>query len=391
MDSLALAAWKALGATLSFALAGLGCWVAKVLNKDKKGKAGRDCLLMLGNTLASGILLAAALVHMLPDAAKALQFLSEFPIAPTIAGFAFCFLVIVGEVAGSCMPSTSEPHGETDCASYQAKFTLWPHMELMPPHGCDDYEPKECCAEGVLAEAPAQSSHHSFGVDSGLGHGQEGHVPVHGHDLGHGHGAGSLVHSTSSRCRVHRHSACTSMPPGVVVHASDQEQPLLGREGQEQGMEAASAVQELKSFLLFAALCFHSVMEGLGLGSVRDRGLFLSVIIAILAHKGLAAFALGCSLAQSSLPEWKFWTFVLIFSAGTPLGCLLGALTSDSGSDVSNTVQSGICMAMASGTFLQVSTMELLPRAFAEEKHKVVGSVGLTLGFGAMSFLAIWC
>jgi len=203
-----------------------------------------------------------------------------------------------------------------------------------------------------------------------------------------------MAHSHSSHCRVHRHAFCANTrPPGT--EDDNNLEPLLAVEGKLSGGLGSGGLiprrrpaEEVKSFLLFAALCFHSVMEGLGLGSANDAELFLPILVAILAHKGLAAFALGCSLAQSRLPEWKFWTFVLIFSAGSPFGCLVGALI---GQGDHCPHASGVCIALASGTFLQVSTMELLPRAFAEENHKVIGAFGLTLGFAAMSFLAIWC
>ncbi|CAD7976168.1 unnamed protein product [Amoebophrya sp. A25] len=53
-----------------------------------------------------------------------------------------------------------------------------------------------------------------------------------------------------------------------------------------------------RSVLLFTALMFHSVLEGLGFGSAADSGLASATLIAIVAHKGLAAFALGQTLLQ---------------------------------------------------------------------------------------------
>lgn len=148
---------------------------------------------------------------------------------------------------------------------------------------------------------------------------------------------------------------------------------------------------EAKSFLLFFALCFHSLMEGLGMGSAQGGGLLLPVVLAVLAHKGLAAFALGCSLSHSSLPGWKFWTFVSIFSSGTPLGCVIGMASTRVGSAATQGAVSGACIALASGTFLQVSSMELLPRVMAEEGHRLLASCGLVMGFAVMALLAIWC
>ena len=48
--------------------------------------------------------------------------------------------------------------------------------------------------------------------------------------------------------------------------------------------------------LLTTALSFHSVLEGIALGVVEEEGTLISILVTILAHKSLAAFALGSSL-----------------------------------------------------------------------------------------------
>merc|ERR1712224_716195 len=117
---------------------------------------------------------------------------------------------------------------------------------------------------------------------------------------------------------------------------------------------------ELRSFVLFFALGIHSIMEGLGLGASTNAGLLISIMAAIFAHKGLAAFALGTSLSESGISHNRICVFVMLFSLGTPLGCFIGLLAEVS-SSANKAVTSGIFMAVASGTFLQVSCMELLP------------------------------
>lgn len=50
----------------------------------------------------------------------------------------------------------------------------------------------------------------------------------------------------------------------------------------------------------------------------------LHVFIAIFAHKGLAAYALGSSVVDSGASQRRFWTIVAAFTLATPLGILLG-------------------------------------------------------------------
>jgi len=186
-------------------------------------------------------------------------------------------------------------------------------------------------------------------------------------------------------------SSHNMMPPARRRHARE----ANGRSCETAACNAAqtsgNVISEIKSCLLFFALVFHSVMEGLGVGSAEDAGILLGVLIAIVAHKALAAFALGSALMQSRMPAWKFWTFVAIFSMSTPIGCVIGAISADVGSAAEQSLASGLCIAMASGTFLKVSTTEMLPRALAEKRARATGAVGLTLGFSAMSILAAWC
>ena len=52
----------------------------------------------------------------------------------------------------------------------------------------------------------------------------------------------------------------------------------------------------------------------------------LHIFIAIAAHKGLAAYALGSSLVDSKAEGSRFWTVIGAFAIATPVGILLGTL-----------------------------------------------------------------
>uniref|UniRef100_A0A7S0AEQ8 Uncharacterized protein n=1 Tax=Pyrodinium bahamense TaxID=73915 RepID=A0A7S0AEQ8_9DINO len=429
MAPLQLGLAKVLAALASAALAGLGCSVARRLERSQGRSAVQDWLLLGGNTFAAGILLAASLTHMLPDATEALQGVTDFPLAPGIAGVAFCFLVILGEAVEGCMPKREEPHTETACATYGASFALWPRWELMPPHGCEEEvavdtesgDGGSCCgvthshkSEPAVKCQECLPTHAEKSVPA-LSDLEPPRLP--GKERGHS------CHSHSRCCKVHRHAdaPCSTqdLAAGRPLHEAYAEPLLLDSAGsqchapghdcglshQRPSTQSCNAVvarchvravgegpiTEAKAFLLFFALCFHSVMEGLGMGSAQGGGLLLPVVLAILAHKGLAAFALGCSLTQSDLPAWKYWTFVSVFASGTPIGCFIGMLSTRVGTAATQGTVSGVCIALSSGTFLQVSSMEMLPRALAEERHTLLASCGLAAGFLAMSALAVWC
>ena len=52
----------------------------------------------------------------------------------------------------------------------------------------------------------------------------------------------------------------------------------------------------------------------------------LHIFIAIVAHKGLAAYALGSSIVDSGASKIRFWVVIAIFALATPAGIGLGSI-----------------------------------------------------------------
>lgn len=190
----------------------------------------------------------------------------------------------------------------------------------------------------------------------------------------------------------------------------------------ETPMAAAAAVNAvvlagqsgLTAYAVFAALSVHSVLAGLGLGAAGDSsGSAWGQYIAIMAHKSLASFALGSNFA--SLPTPPRWRTIVLtiaaFACMTPLGAGIGWLVIDTarkgqqrgdgsrgGDDDSNVDPDGLAIAgvlsaIASGTFLYVATMELLPDALERSRRDAWGhsrlATNLAIGLGAVSFAAL--
>lgn len=53
--------------------------------------------------------------------------------------------------------------------------------------------------------------------------------------------------------------------------------------------------------LLACALCIHSILEGIALGAQQSMKSTQDIMLAIAAHKGLAAYALGASIVESKV------------------------------------------------------------------------------------------
>jgi len=138
------------------------------------------------------------------------------------------------------------------------------------------------------------------------------------------------------------------------------------------------------AFVILVALSFHSMMEGLAIGSQEKAW---DIVFAVLAHKFLAAFALGSEFITHQIKNDQYVLGILIFSLMTPMGILIGALITDS--STSDSVSSGICTSLAGGTFLYVAVMEIIPQELRDE-NKASNCCCLLAGYLAFSLLALW-
>ena len=352
------------------------CWISATtgIYLSRLMKKNED-FFNVAMAMAAGVILSAGSTHMLPDAEKNLnrgQIVAHisFPFAEVVSGMAFVLLVLLEEWVAHSMPTHDEPHTPTACAVYRAQFAMNPRKELITPSPvvCKDL------AQTITGVPPKGGT---FATDT------SGHCcPVHRHDFC----LPSDDYSLTSRNRLSEDAEDCFISQQANLHA-----PLI----RGTVYRPSDVTHEWSSSSLFLAMSFHSVMEGLGLGVSSTAEHMVPIFMAIVAHKGVAGFALGTSLLESKISREKFIVFSLVFSAATPLGALAGSLGVMAGHSAKTDIFVGICTALASGTFLQVATMELLPRALADEnttrpKRRLRRVLAFMLGFIFMSLLAIW-
>ncbi len=75
-----------------------------------------------------------------------------------------------------------------------------------------------------------------------------------------------------------------------------------------------------------------------------------------------------------------------IFASATPVGIFMGYAFSE----VSSGAGAAALSALASGTFLYVAMMEVIPKELADPTLRLPKLCMLLLGFGLMSLLAVW-
>ena len=114
------------------------------------------------------------------------------------------------------------------------------------------------------------------------------------------------------------------------------------------------------------------------------------ILIAVLAHKGTAAFALGVSMLRSKMDRKKFLTIIAFFSLMTPLGLFLGYLFSIWLSGNAEQIFEAFFDALAAGTFIYIAIIDILEEEFSFKSKNLLKFVLVLAGLGMMAVVAIW-
>ena len=150
-------------------------------------------------------------------------------------------------------------------------------------------------------------------------------------------------------------------------------------DSQEEGQHRAIGVTAL------VGLCLHSVTAGISLGLGQSHPETAKVIfLAILSHKAVAAFSLATIFRLSKIPLTTTLWMLAIFALSTPLGTLaalpLVPLLSD--------WNPAIPESLATGTFMYVAIMNLLPEAFHDAPRRPATVMALGAGIVVMAVLS---
>lgn len=153
---------------------------------------------------------------------------------------------------------------------------------------------------------------------------------------------------------------------------------------------AMSGERPVYPFVLTLVLSVHSFIAGTALG--LEKTLISSVIlfIAIIAHKSSAAFALGSSLRNAEIPSPRFAMIISFFSCMTPLGIMLGTAFAGLLTSRTATGVEAIFDALAAGTFLYVSILDIIEENFLKEEHRWLKFTFMSTAFCFMALIALW-
>lgn len=373
---------KLIVSAATFVIAVLGIWAAYKLRKFTKW-------FDVASAFSAGIILATAYTHMLPES---IEQYDHYLIHANAAA-------AVNSHVATLAPTTVAPEGDASAAAATVDPVKLAATTAAPRAG-------GCCG------GRHHHVHHLADLDNVVL--AEDPEDDH-HDHGHVHEYPMIPFLAALSFLV-----LFLVERGAIIfmknrknHANHEEEvKMKAHMGEEEGVACESPVHihddhahenaiacckdinslekmsEITAFALIIAVSLHAVIEGMGMGSRKNTDDIITAFIGVGAHKGLEGFAVGANLVESNVTMRRFIMYAGVVSLASPLGALIGYLATLGNQDVD--AVRPILGALAVGTFLQVATMEFLPRTFKNPDHFWLKTIGLLVGFGIMCVMPLF-
>ncbi|CAF1828463.1 unnamed protein product [Brassica oleracea var. botrytis] len=169
--------------------------------------------------------------------------------------------------------------------------------------------------------------------------------------------------------------------------------------------EIVKMKQRLVSQVLEIGIIFHSVIIGVTMGMSQNQCTIRPLIAALSFHQIFEGLGLGGCIAQAGFKAGTVVYMCLMFAVTTPLGIVLGMMIfAATGYDDQNPnalIMEGLLGSLSSGILIYMALVDLIALDFfhnkmlttADEsgsKLKKLCFVALVLGSASMSLLALW-
>jgi solute carrier family 39 (zinc transporter), member 1/2/3 len=166
---------------------------------------------------------------------------------------------------------------------------------------------------------------------------------------------------------------------------------LLGNDPESDALVEAAEESKRYPYLLLLTLSIHSIIAGMALGAQQSVAGFIIIVIAILAHKSAAGFALGVSLHRIGTDFKRARGLVIGFSVMTPLGIILGTAISAILDSTGEQVFEALFDAIAAGTFLYIASLDIIREEFVPPRQdRRIKWLWAAFGLTLMAVVAIW-
>ena len=158
----------------------------------------------------------------------------------------------------------------------------------------------------------------------------------------------------------------------------------------EKVAEAAAAGGAVFPLALAVALSIHSILAGTALGAEKGLATSLAILVAIVAHKGSAAFALAVSLHRGGYTRGRILKVISLFSLMTPLGVVIGLIFNALLTGAAERLFEAIFDALAAGTFIYIASLDIISEEFSSPERRWPKFISVGSGLGLMAVIALW-
>lgn len=168
------------------------------------------------------------------------------------------------------------------------------------------------------------------------------------------------------------------------------EKIIVGGDEERLAVVATQSPDTMVLYVLALILSVHSFIAGMALGAESLLVASIALFIAIIAHKSVAAFALGVSLQRGAVRRSRSIGIVVLFSVMTPLGILGGTAMSALLSGRSEQWFEGTFDALAAGTFIYVAVVDIVEGEFSLRRDLGLKFAMVLVGLAIMALVAVW-
>lgn len=139
---------------------------------------------------------------------------------------------------------------------------------------------------------------------------------------------------------------------------------------------------------LFISISIHSVFEGVALGLQNDKMHVMRLFFAILFHEALVSLSVGIILTRQKVKVTNVIKFILIFCLSVPVGIMAGLLVQQT-PGTGGLLASALLQSLATGIFIHVTFLELVPSEFLNQKDRLVKVAFHFLGFLTLAVVTV--
>lgn len=342
-------------------------------------------------------MLGLSLIHLSPESTEILhELLPQYPLSFALTGLGVIIVLVIEQIVLMVAASRRKYASSKPSIKYSANTDK---NLTSPVYRPDMDEHSEDC--GFV------SCEHTNQEDMKIKLLSHDHDHDHGHEHDHGHSG-----PCSSSCDVeqelppsryrtdnhshehHRHHGSKKLITDEDTHDHD----LLALDD----LAKADSMQDLVlAYALEMSTAIHSIIIGVNLGLLGDGeyNTISILLVALCFHQFVEGLGLGNVIENNKLSlGWsKIIVFIIVFSFTVSLGVLIGILTSSSQSTESEEAAKGAATAIASGSLLYTSLVEMVGKYFGHSHHledrpfQRMAMLGtFVLGFSMMALIGVW-